>query len=145
MCYRQIHNDARFLNHVVEEVYKICEKEKIHRLIVMGTSGLVPASIIFAKYGLPYTFIRKKGESTHGPLVENDIELRHEIAKGKNTAILDDFICSGDTIRRILETIGTNPEFIILYCDARKIDRFQKIEVLHTEEYNRQVYHEIYI
>lgn len=69
---------------------------------VSGTSGTFIAGALVAACGLPVLMIRKPGENSHGDLIEGNSE--HKYRRG---IILDDFVSSGATVRRMIETLGS--------------------------------------
>lgn len=71
---------------------------------VHGTSGiwLAPALV---SHDIPVVLVRRHGETAHGNLVEaaGDRDVR-------SVLLLDDFVCSGATIARVIEILA-RPEY----------------------------------
>lgn len=89
---------------VVARVRELRSKENGHFDVVVlsGTSGtwLGAALQMHPQWpsGLPIVLVRKSSESSHGSTVEGRVE----------TALLvDDFVCSGETVRRVDEALQT--------------------------------------
>ncbi len=69
-------------------------------IAVAGSSGAVPGAILAIALQVPLIFVRKRDDNGHGATVE--CMGRHY---AKKYIILDDFICSGGTVRRIYTQI----------------------------------------
>ena len=82
----------------------IMEKHGIHTVVVHGNSGVSMgfAAMMYAHANFPATewfdlvLVRKDNDNSHGDAIEGTSELGDFI-------ILDDFVASGNTIRRIMD------------------------------------------
>ena len=102
------HNEAKkyinFISKKIKEINNNTKKEdRINAIAFSGNSGAGIAFPVSYKTGLPLICIRKSNEACHGQLIEASPLL------GKwdhlNYIIIDDLICSGSTIRRIVTAI----------------------------------------
>lgn len=69
-------------------------------LIVHGTSGTWLAGLLVVLQDLPVVLVRKARENSHGYNVEGNGNVN--VSRG---IVIDDTVCSGDTIRRIAYTL----------------------------------------
>ena len=91
---------------LLESIEKIKGKKPI-MLVCIGTSGLVPCSIMSALGGYPILYLRKENEYSHSssPLVTpSDMEISH-IRDNYDLVWVDDFISSGETFRGVLRRL----------------------------------------
>lgn len=96
-----------------ESIYKMPDA-----IAFTGSSGAAIAFPLAARYKLPLIMIRKDGDQCHGASLECNYHGRIT-----NYIIVDDFICTGATIRRIIAKIakgarrrnGYPPECIGIY------------------------------
>jgi orotate phosphoribosyltransferase-like protein len=105
---------------------------KFDAFAVHGTSGTWLAPLLIME-GYAVVMIRKKGEQAHGSRIEgpSGIDI-------KRLVIIDDFICTGRTIRRIIETAHQQGPMsvvaIILHdADRRQNDSFDYIPIFHKD------------
>jgi orotate phosphoribosyltransferase len=68
-------------------------------IVCSGYSGVLIAPHVVLAVNKELIIVRKSAQNTHGMLVE-----QHNI-RGKDYIILDDFIQTGDTVRRIIEIL----------------------------------------
>lgn len=74
----------------------LLHKHDIDAIVVSGKSGICVAFAVQMLIDIPLVVVRKRGENTHGTMIEG----REGQLVGRY-AILDDFVASGDTVRRI--------------------------------------------
>lgn len=72
-------------------------------IIVQGKSGIALAFATLMLIDFPIIVVRKRNESTHGSPIEGT-----EGVDVQRYLILDDFISSGNTVRRIVEQLREN-------------------------------------
>ncbi len=90
-------------------------------VLCTGLSGIIPAAIFCYVYGKSLVVLRKEvrdangnlstgshGAWLEGSLYDSDMQVKPYI-------IIDDFMSSGDTMRRLLSVSRVPPEFVILY------------------------------
>jgi len=77
-------------------------KYKIDGIAFTGVSGAALGYILGYHLGLPLICIRRQGDGAHY------IGALEGCVSAKRYMIVDDFISSGDTVRRIMRTIKTN-------------------------------------
>lgn len=81
-----------------------------------GHSGLIPASIVAHKLGLPLLAVRQLGTDTHDVSMVNGIVPHHV----RSFVIIDDGIASGRTVARIIEKVraefGAHMELTHILC-----------------------------
>jgi orotate phosphoribosyltransferase len=93
---------------------------KFDSLACRGVSGIVITPLVSVILGKPFTIVRKEKEQRHSPsLVEGYIQA------DQRYVILDDFMSSGETVRRIISALsksylGATPECagIVEYRDS---------------------------
>lgn len=68
-------------------------------IVCMGSSGQAVAWPVSYKLGIPVCVVRKSGEQSHAGMITGDGAMGEYI-------VIDDLICSGDTMRRIFKTIA---------------------------------------
>ncbi len=108
---RKIHN-PKSLAALADQIGKWCKENDVDALAVCGVSGLVPASVVSAIYGINLIAVRKEKDNTHGYKVQGPEYVGRWI-------ILDDLIESGKTMDYILATMreyepSLPPPFAIL-------------------------------
>lgn len=92
------------------EQVKLKHKELLNAVDIFigtGSSGISVASILFARSEQPATwgFIRKDTDNeNHGSFREFPIEMELQESK-KNIWLVDDFICTGSTMQRLLDGV----------------------------------------
>jgi phosphoribosylpyrophosphate synthetase len=86
---------------LVKKLYKQYKAEGIiiDSIAVRGTSGASVGFAVSYKTGLPVTMIRKESEDSHCYLAVEGY------TNPKNYIIIDDLICSGSTVKEIIEKI----------------------------------------
>lgn len=90
---------------------KILRRVDFDTIVVRGVSGIVFGSILAHKMRKGLTVIRKPGEGTHSHLiVEGSIP-----GPNDRWIILDDFVCTGATLIRIIEDLGYRPGWAGVY------------------------------
>lgn len=98
--------NAMFLTHyklfeVMNESIKTLEpiKDSFDAIAFRGMSGAIPAGILSIMLEKPLILVRKSRNDNHaGCLVEGD-------SAAKTYIIVDDFICSGETIKAIVKGV----------------------------------------
>lgn len=100
-------------------------KDILHKfdyIAVTGHSGIVPGAVLAYLYGKQLVIVRKEGECSHGRSVEAP-ESYWKLTKeerDERTIIVDDFVNSGSTIKRIMEQANVNPVYMVLTYDQRE-------------------------
>lgn len=121
--YGQVIKDREYLQQVVAAVWAELQRLKVNTVLIMGASGLAPASVLSALHGVRIRYVRKENEATHG--------YSETPAAGERYVILDDFIASGATMDRLLSFVKgiQQPEAIILYSSSLT-DSYKGIPVI---------------
>jgi adenine/guanine phosphoribosyltransferase-like PRPP-binding protein len=99
--------------HIVEEIQ---EHTRIDAIAMRGVSGMAVGFPVCALTGISPVIVRKKGENTHSYCsVEcpDDFNNTKYITIGeegelygvKNYVIIDDFVCSGETVTAIIDSL----------------------------------------
>jgi hypothetical protein len=90
---------------VVRFLIELMRKIPFDCVVVHGTSGtfLAPALV---KAGIPTVMVRKEGENSHGSMIEGT-EGNYD-----SFVFLDDFTSSGDTVRKVLDTLTRERKFV---------------------------------
>lgn len=83
------------------KIQHLCEEMKIDALACCGSSGMMAAAVLTVALDIPIIYVRKQGESSHGSSVESN-SIGKPILR---YLIVDDFICTGATLDRIVEGI----------------------------------------
>lgn len=103
-------------------------KYKIDGIAFTGVSGAALGYILGYTLGLPLICVRRQGDGAHY------LGVLEGCVSAKRYMIVDDFISSGDTVRRIMKTIKSN--CIDSQCAAmmmfNQVDRRKTFH--HTEE-----------
>lgn len=81
-----------------KELKKLQKKLKFTHIAFTGSSGCAMAYIISMLTGIPLMYVRKDGESSHGYKIEG-------LGECESYIILDDFICSGETVRKVIRKV----------------------------------------
>jgi adenine/guanine phosphoribosyltransferase-like PRPP-binding protein len=86
-------------------------RDSFQYVLVTGLSGIVPGAIFAHLYDKQLVVVRKPGESCHGSHIEgpydwDDWQSPNERTSDKAYIIVDDFMCSGVTLERLLEAHG---------------------------------------
>lgn len=81
-------------------VGKAHKKHKFDAIAFTGSSGASLGFVLGIAMGIPVIYVRKKEEKTHGNVIESNT--RGNIRK---YIIVDDFICTGNSIRRVIDQI----------------------------------------
>lgn len=122
MAYLEDCFDHKKLNSIIRRISnRLLEDYKkgvFEILAVSGNSGIIIGSIISYKTKIPLLVIRKPGENSHGELVEMSYKFRSTKKMFSKYAILDDFISSGATIKRMIGTLESKykVELSVIYC-----------------------------
>lgn len=82
---------------IIKTVKKNLKGIEFDGFLVQGLSGIIMGTLVARALGKKIV-VARKGEKTHGMLVEN-------IMDGDKLIILDDFCSSGDTIKKIFKTL----------------------------------------
>lgn len=81
---------------------------RIDCIAVRGVSGISMGAVVSALTGIPLIIVRHtKGAHTDNLVEEPEFETLHDV---QNYVIIDEFICSGETIHRIQEDIKNETE-----------------------------------
>ena len=91
-------------NYLAEEINKDKENLEVNSIAVIGLSGYIMGALVSVKTNLPLILCRKNSEDKHSCF---NLEFGDEL-KYLNYIIVDDLISSGDTIRKIKETLFLN-------------------------------------
>lgn len=85
---------------VVADIRALKKELGFNTIVITGISGAGMGFIVGYQTGIPVVFVRKPEDNTHGNLIEGPDD--HTM---KKYIILDDFVSSGDTVRRVVKTI----------------------------------------
>lgn len=72
---------------------------KVSHIVCTGSSGQSVAWPVSYKLGIPVCVVRKLGENSHAGLITGHGDLRSYV-------VIDDFVCSGETLDRVFATIA---------------------------------------
>jgi len=86
------------VNKLSKKIKLIHSKYKLSHIVCTGISGQAVSWPLSVKTGIPICVVRKAKEESHGSTVEG-------VGILKNFVIIDDFIASGDTIKRITKQL----------------------------------------
>lgn len=87
------------VQNILKVLKKIDKKNEVGAIVATGTSGLIIAPIIAYITGIPLVTINKEGDGSH-----SDYLVRGMMNSG-DYIIIDDFIDSGRTVDRIINSI----------------------------------------
>ena len=107
--YGKVLTDPVYLQKVARAALRVLHRLGVKDIVVTGASGLVPASVISSLDGVRISYIRKPTENSHG--------FSRKPGEDRPFVLLDDFIGTGATLRRMLEFVQRRPEAIILYSN----------------------------
>ncbi len=96
----QLSNTVDFTSKKIEEIRR---GNWFDAIAIRGMSGATVGFPVSVKTGIPVIIVRKGSESSHGYPVEAPSMISR--TRTVRYIILDDFICSGDTVKQILNTI----------------------------------------
>lgn len=116
---------------VVHEAYNVLRDLDFDTVVVRGVSGLLIGPIIAYVMDKKLLVVRKPPEAGHSAYVV-------EGSWGKRAIIVDDFICSGETIRSIgseLSKVPDQPEIIGVYIYHPKEGAFRGPETIPLAVY----------
>jgi hypothetical protein len=85
---------------VREDLRYVVQKHNADSIAVRGTSGICMAFALQMFITLPILMLRKKGEQSHGELIEGRDGHNYQ-----RYVIVDDMICTGATVRGIIEDV----------------------------------------
>lgn len=95
---------SKKLQEVIREssatIAELKKKLKFHAIAFSGSSGGCVAFHAAIEHNIPLIYVRKPEEKSHGHHVESNFT-----GNIKKYLIVDDFICSGDTVKRILKDV----------------------------------------
>lgn len=99
-------------------------------IAVSGVSGAVVGGMLAPSTGLDLFIARKPNDGTHGNV---NGESANRLGVPIDYVIVDDLICSGDTVRRIIESVdgihpGSKCSGIFLYAMVHKPWRVQECQ-----------------
>jgi adenine/guanine phosphoribosyltransferase-like PRPP-binding protein len=90
----KFHDPAVFAD-LVERAVKTLQGVKFDTIVFRGFSGAVVGPVVALQLGKPWALVRKVGDNAHSSrVVEGDVS--------GDYVIIDDFIDSGETIRKIV-------------------------------------------
>jgi len=106
------HRDPLIFRNVVEEAIKDLEpiKDEFDSIAVIGASGTVVGSVVAYLMRKNLVVVRKVGEN---PNCEQHVTGNHWDVK--RTVFLDDFVCGGNTLQRVIEVLRGRPAFAYMY------------------------------
>lgn len=103
------------IDHAAEWVSALAERlDKPVSVVATGLSGVTVAYALYLTRGVPVTFVRKPDESTHGLPLEG-----WQIAP--YYVILDDFVATGYTVRRIDDQLCENHRLLCVLAHKASI------------------------
>jgi orotate phosphoribosyltransferase len=91
----------RVLDLLEYEVPRKMHEWKAEAVAVTGTSGVAIAWGLLARIDFPIIHIRKRGESSHGSMIEAPNNMR----RPRQYLILDDFVCTGESVSKIIREL----------------------------------------
>lgn len=99
------------------------KKHRFDALAFSGSSGSAIAFVLSVSMGIPVIYVRKEDEVSHGQEIECNSS--KEI---KKYIIVDDFVCSGSTVRHIYDSIeaysgqnfGSTPKCLGIYLYSQQ-------------------------
>lgn len=104
MSYTRYKFNRNTLAHVTSEGFtKLREVMKLHgadAVALTGSSGVCLMGLLI-QAGIPVVHVRKPGEDSHG----SNVEFSHGQVSGQRVVFLDDFIDSGNTVRRVADML----------------------------------------
>jgi adenine/guanine phosphoribosyltransferase-like PRPP-binding protein len=83
------------------KVQHLREEMGFKALACCGSSGMMAAAVLTVALDIPVVYVRKKDENSHGSSVESN-SVGIAIPK---YLIVDDFICTGSTLDRVVDGI----------------------------------------
>lgn len=102
----------RWLGQVMREIDK---ETPFDAVAVTGLSGLLMGPVVADRLGKGIIVVRKEGEKNHsGYAIESSVSGKY--------VIVDDFISTGATIRRIVDNVGEGCVGICLYAKRRGVE-----------------------
>lgn len=114
----------------------ILEAHQVKALVCTGVSGLIAAAPMAYALDLGLIVVRKKNESSHS---SSDIEIpsQFRVMKRKDVKwmLVDDLICSGDTIERCIETVREHRFLSENLCGALLYRQFPDRFTFRDREY----------
>jgi len=93
------------LKKVVKKLAQIRKETNFDAIAFQGSSGAAVAYVAGIALQVPVIYVRKPKETCHGSNVESNANKQI-----KSYVIVDDFICSGETIKRIIDKINLYSE-----------------------------------
>ena len=110
--YHHVHAAPQLVN-TMERVFKAVDliKGGFGSILCTGQSGIVPSAIVAYDRSVELCVLRKEGEDSHGSEYEGRLT--------KDYIIIDDFVSSGKTLRRLLDVgariNGLPPKYVVMY------------------------------
>lgn len=103
---------VKFLNLIqkCKDVYDAAEHGKIDYLACTGISGLIVAAPLSISLGIPIVVVRKPKVYSHSGFLCEGLPIAYENGRAATDAIfryiiVDDFICRGETLARVIKTL----------------------------------------
>lgn len=134
------------IQRIAKSAKLILKKNKIDAVAVTGVSGLVVGGAVSAISGIPLIVVRKPTDDCHSG---HNVETYSQQYEPYDTwAILDDFVATGNTVRRIMARIVeensdkfgiarivrmSKPEFILTYYQRSNLTHFNGIPIIHCQ------------
>lgn len=98
--------DPHSLKRIADYTFKTACRVDAEIIVARGLSGTIIAAAVAAAHGMPFGIVRKPTESGHSSAgIEVTEDLNGYAPAYHNYLIVDDFICTGTTMRAIEEEI----------------------------------------
>lgn len=94
-------NDPNVFDDVIERAVRLLRHVKFDTIVFRGFSGAVVGPAVALRLRKPWALIRKEGADTHS------CKCIEGIVQG-DYVIIDDFVATGTTIRKIVTACGNN-------------------------------------
>lgn len=131
-AYNKHNYNAQAMRAVVSDLVRmlprIIEQTGADTIVVTGKSGISVAMAALMVADFPLVVVRKDGEGAHGNKIEGP--------EGHNVLrylILDDFVSSGNTVRRVIDKLEMEAS---RQGDLGAVECVGIIEYLHTHNYS---------
>jgi len=113
------------------------EKMQIDAIAFSGSSGAAIAFPLALRYKLPLIYVRKEDEKSHGVKVE--VNTTDHL---KTYIIVDDFVCSGSTVKHITDSIQkktkklgwAGPKCLGIYCYSEDEQHFRELNLTNGKK-----------
>lgn len=110
MWYNGRHNVDKFAD-TVDRTVEGLKDVTFDTIVFRGFSGAVVGSVVAYRLGRDWALVRKEGESTHS-------DRKIEGTVGARYVIVDDFISSGDTVKKTIAAVDAqyDAKCVGVYC-----------------------------